>query len=305
MEPLTAPIDRELIENELTENKFVRKTRNGNNLIYIFEHSNSPNLIKELGRLRELTFRDAGGGTGKALDIDHFDINENPFMQLIVWNPNDKEIVGGYRFKHGSEFKTDASGEISSPTSELFQFSEKFITDYLPHTVELGRSFVQPQYQPQYNIRRGMYSLDNIWDGLGAILVENPDVTYFFGKMTMFKNYNSFARDIILYFLQKHFPDPENLLTAIKPVYLKTEKAILDVIFSGKNYEEDYKILFQKIRSMGENIPPLVNIYMNLSATMKTFGTATNDSFGEVEETGIMIKVSDIYQEKKERHLSY
>ncbi len=283
----------------------MRKTRNGNNLIYIFEHSNSPNLIKELGRLRELTFRDAGGGTGKALDIDHFDINENPFMQLIVWNPNDKEIVGGYRFKHGSEFKTDASGEISSPTSELFQFSEKFITDYLPHTVELGRSFVQPQYQPQYNIRRGMYSLDNIWDGLGAILVENPDVTYFFGKMTMFKNYNSFARDIILYFLQKHFPDPENLLTAIKPVYLKTEKAILDVIFSGKNYEEDYKILFQKIRSMGENIPPLVNIYMNLSATMKTFGTATNDSFGEVEETGIMIKVSDIYQEKKERHLSY
>ncbi|MEI8204248.1 MAG: GNAT family N-acetyltransferase [Bacteroidota bacterium] len=305
MEPLIVPVERDLIENELTEDKFIRKTRNGNNLIYIFDHFDSPNLIRELGRLRELTFRDAGGGTGHAMDIDQFDITNPPFKQLIVWNPNDREIVGGYRFIHGKEFKKDAGGEIKTPTSELFKFSEKFISDYLPHTVELGRSFVQPQYQPQYNIRRGMYSLDNIWDGLGAILVENHDVTYFFGKMTMFKNYNSFARDIILFFLQKHFPDPENLLSAIKPVEFRTEKAVLEVIFSGKNYDEDYKILFQKIRSMGENIPPLVNIYMNLSATMKTFGTSTNDSFGEVEETGIMIKVSDIYEEKKERHLSY
>ncbi len=305
MEALISPVKRELLEDELTHEKFIRKTRNGNNLIYIFDYFNSPNLITELGRLRELTFRDAGGGTGKKVDIDHYDTNSPAFKQLIVWNPNDKEIVGGYRFIHGKELKRDETGEVKTPTSELFKFSDQFIDEYLPLGVELGRSFVQPQYQPQNNIRRGMYSLDNIWDGLGAILVENPDVQYFFGKMTMFKHYNSFARDIILFFLQKHFPDPDKLLTPEDPVQLKTERAILEFMFNGKSYDEDYKILVQKIRSMGENIPPLVNIYMNLSGTMKTFGTTINHHFGEVEETGIMIKVSDIYQEKKDRHLSY
>jgi hypothetical protein len=305
MEPLIAPIDRDLIENELTEDKFVRKTRNGNNLIYIFDYTKSPNLMRELGRLRELTFRDAGGGTGNKIDIDYFDTCKVPFKQLIVWNPVDREIIGGYRFIHGKELKKELNGEVKTPTSELFKFSEKFINEYLPLTAELGRSFVQPQYQPVYNIRKGMYSLDNIWDGLGAIVVENPDIEYFFGKMTMFKHYNSFARDIILFFLQKHFPDNEDLLSPFSPVYLKTERAILEVMFCGKTYEDDYKILFQKIRSMGENIPPLVNIYMSLSSTMKTFGTSINHDFGEVEETGIMIKVADIYQEKKERHLSY
>lgn len=304
METIISPIDRSLLEKELTKKKFVRKTNNGDNSIYIFSNFDSPNLMKEIGRLRELTFRDAGGGTGKSMDIDKHDISETSFKQLIVWNPVDKEIIGGYRFIHCKELTVDEKGIVSSPTSKLFKYSKKFIKDYLPYTIELGRSFVQPTYQPTNNIRKGMYSLDNIWDGLGALVIDNPDVKYLFGKVTMYPRFDSLARDLVLFFMCKYFPDKEKLIFPYKPLKLSTENKVLKSIFTGCNYDEDYKILIQKVRGLNEQIPPLFNAYMNLSATMKTFGTAYNESFGNVEETGIIVTVEDIYDFKKNRHLS-
>jgi hypothetical protein len=304
METIISPIDRSLLEKELTKEKFVRKTNNGNNSIYIFSNFDSPNLMKEIGRLRELTFRDAGGGTGKSMDIDKYDTSETPFKQLIVWNPIDKEIIGGYRFIHCKELKVDENGIVNSPTSKLFKYSKKFINEYLSYTIELGRSFVQPIYQPTNNIRKGMYSLDNIWDGLGALVIDNPDVKYLFGKVTMYPRFDSLARDLVLFFMSKYFPDKEKLIFPYKPLKLTTENKILENIFTGCNYDEDYKILIQKVRGLNEQIPPLFNAYMNLSATMKTFGTSYNESFGNVEETGIIVTVEDIYDFKKDRHLS-
>ncbi|MFA8298738.1 MAG: GNAT family N-acetyltransferase [Hyphomicrobiales bacterium] len=304
METIIPPVDLDLLEAELTEDKFVRDTNNGSNKIYIFDHKDSPNLLREVGRLREITFRDAGGGTGKACDIDDFDTADTPFQQLIVWNPRDKEIVGGYRFIHCKEFLKDTDiSKVKTPTSRLFKLSETFIKDYLPHTIELGRSFVQPSYQPTFNIRKGMYSLDNIWDGLGAIVSDNPDVKYLFGKVTMYPHYDRLARDLVLHFLNKYFPDNKGLVKARVPIILTTDSKVLKNIFNGCNYEEDYRILMQKVRSLNENIPPLVNAYMNLSATMKTFGTAINDHFGNVEETGIIVTVRDIYDFKIDRHV--
>ena len=304
METIISPIDRSLLEKELTKEKFIRKTNNGDNSIYIFSNSDSPNLIKEIGRLREYTFRDAGGGTGKSMDIDANDTSETPFRQLIVWDPIDKEIIGGYRFIHCKELKVDENRIVSSPTSKLFKYSEKFIKEYLPYTIELGRSFVQPTYQPTNNIRKGMYSLDNIWDGLGALVIDNPDVKYLFGKVTMYPRFASLARDLVLFFMTKYFPDKEKLLLPYNPIKLSTEKKVLENIFTGCNYDEDYKLLIQKVRGLNEQIPPLFNAYMNLSATMKTFGTAYNEAFGNVEETGIIVTVGDIYNFKKDRHLS-
>ncbi|MBI9036867.1 MAG: GNAT family N-acetyltransferase [Bacteroidales bacterium] len=304
METIISPIDKSLLEKELTKEKFIRKTNNGDNSIYIFSNYDSPNLMKEIGRLRELTFRDAGGGTGKSMDIDKHDISETPFKQLIVWNPVDKEIIGGYRFIHCKELTVNEKGIVSSPTSKLFKYSKKFIKDYLPYTIELGRSFVQPTYQPTNNIRKGMYSLDNIWDGLGALVIDNPDVKYLFGKVTMYPRFDSLARDLVLFFMCKYFPDKEKLIFPYKPLKLSTENKVLKSIFTGCNYDEDYKILIQKVRGLNEQIPPLFNAYMNLSATMKTFGTAYNESFGNVEETGIIVTVEDIYDFKKDRHLS-
>lgn len=304
MQSVIPPVNRALLEAELTPEKFVRKTNNGNNLIFIFDYYNSPNLMREIGRLREITFRDSGGGTGKENDIDEFDLGDKPFHQLIVWNPDDKEIVGGYRFAQGDRLPVSDSGEVLSPTAELFTFSDKFIKEYLPWGIELGRSFVQPNYQPQFNLRKGMYSLDNIWDGLGAIVIDNPGYKYFFGKLTMYPHYDYFARDMVLYFLQKFFPDPDKLLIPRIPLHLRHDVKYLDSLFTGSTYEENYKILVHLVRAQNETVPPLVNAYMSLSATMKTFGTSLNPGFGNVEETGIIITISDIYEFKIDRHIA-
>ena len=302
METIIPPVDKSLLLKELNEETFLRDTNNGNNEIYIVSESNAPNVIREIGRLREITFRDAGGGTGKALDLDEYDGGEHPFLQMILWDPRDKEIMGGYRYIHCKDLEVTEDFRVSSPTADLFVYSNKFIKEYFPHTIELGRSFVQPLYQPHYNLRKGMYALDNLWDGLAALVIENPDVKYLFGKVTMYPDFDRLGRDMILFFMHKYFPDPENLITPVKPLELTTSDKILNNIFTGYNYQEDYKILVNKVRKLGENIPPLFNAYMNLSSTMKTFGTALNDHFGNVEETGILVTVEDIYDIKKERH---
>jgi len=303
METIISPVDPRLLEKELTDSKFLRNTNNGKNIIYVFTAHDSPNLMQELGRLREITFRDAGGGTGLSVDIDEFDTMEVPFHQLIVWNPLEREITGGYRFIHGRDIPCNQKGCLTSATAELFDFSDHFIRDYLPWSIELGRSFVQPNYQPLVNFRKGMYSLDNLWDGLGAMIIENPDVKYFFGKMTMYPDYNRVGRDIILFFLRKYFPDTETLMIPLEPVKSETSDEVIARLFTASTYEENYKTLIHEIRKHNEHVPPLVNAYMNLSPTMRTFGTAINHAFGEVEETGILINIEDIYPRKKERHL--
>lgn len=304
MDDIIDPVDRKLLLGELTEHKFVRQTNNGRRQIYVFTAHDSPNLMKEVGRLREITFRDAGGGTGLSYDIDPFDTDDSPFQQLVVWDPADQAVVGGYRFIHGKDIPCNDKGCINSATGELFNFTARFIRDYLPESIELGRSFVQPSYQPTFNLRKGMYSLDNLWDGLGAMIIDNPDVRYFFGKMTMYPSYNRTARDIILFFLQKFFPDDQCLMSPFHPLSTETGEEFLSEIFTGSTFEENYRILVQTIRKYHESVPPLVNAYISLSPTMMTFGTAINHDFGDVEETGILIHIEDIYPRKKDRHLS-
>jgi hypothetical protein len=303
MQELIAPVDKKILKRELTQERFIRKVNNGNNLIYLINHHNAPHVVKEIGRLRELTFRNAGGGTGLALDIDENDTCENSYQQLVAWNPDDEEIIAGYRLIHCRNAGQDQHGEINLSTAHLFKFSEKFKQEYLPYTIELGRSFVQPKYQPSKENRRGLFSLDNLWDGLGAMIVIHPDVKYLFGKVTMYPHYNAEARDILLYFMNCYFPDKENLVTPIHSLSYKGSIKGFDHIFEGLDYKEGYKVLNTKVRGLGENIPPLINTYMNLSSTMKTFGTVMNHEFGAVEETGILITIADIYETKKHRHI--
>ncbi|MEJ2595802.1 MAG: GNAT family N-acetyltransferase, partial [bacterium] len=180
METIIPPVDKKLLIEELNEDRFLRHTHNGNNEIYIVSENDSPNVIREIGRLREITFRDAGGGTGLTIDLDEYDGGDHPFLQMILWDPEEREIMGGYRYIHCKNLEIDEKGKVKSPTAELFNYSEKFIKEYFPYTIELGRSFVQPLYQPNYNLRRGMYALDNLWDGIAALLVENTDVQFLF-----------------------------------------------------------------------------------------------------------------------------
>lgn len=298
MKELIEPIDKELLSQELTSDKFLRYTNNGGNEIYIVTYHDSPNVLKEIGRLRELTFRSAGGGTGKDSDIDAFDYADSPYKQLITWNPREKEILGGYRFKVCSH---DTPPEELA-TYKLFHFSDEFVRDYLPYTIELGRSFIQPSFQSTGSGRKTLYALDNLWDGLGALVVENPGIKYLFGKVTMYPHFNKKARDLVLYFLNAQFVDGHSLVTPKKPEPYFTNIEELQGIFTGQSYEENQKILIQEVRKNGENVPPLINAYMNLSRTMNIFGTAINESFGHVEETGIMIILEDVYPKKVERH---
>jgi hypothetical protein len=302
--PIIPAVDRLLLKKELSPDRFLRYTNNGDNLVYLVNHHNAPNVVQEIGRLRELTFRSAGGGTGMEVDLDDNDTCEKCYDQLITWNPEDEEIVAGYRVIMCKN-AINPDGSINLSTTHLFNFSEKFVKEYIPYTLELGRSFVQPQYQPSLDNRKGIFSLDNLWDGLGAVVLLNPDVKYLFGKVTMYPHYNREGRDLLLYFMNYYFPDNELLVTPKVNLKLTYETGIetLPNPFENLDYKDGYKYLNGRIRSLGENIPPLINTYMNLSPTMRTFGTALNDEFGEVEETGIMITLADIYESKKHRHM--
>ena len=303
MEEIIEPISKELLKAELTEEKRLRMTSKSHNQIYIMTAQDSPNIMKEIGRLREIAFRAAGGGTGKPLDIDEYDIMENPYKQLIVWNPEAEEILGGYRYLLGTDVRYDEKGAPILATAHMFNFSEKFLKEYLPTTIELGRSFVTVEYQSTRAGSKGLFALDNLWDGLGALTVVMPNVKYFFGKVTMYPSYHRQGRDMILYFLKKHFGDKENLITPMKPLEMEAKEEDLAALFCKNTFKEDYKILNCEIRKLGYNIPPLVNAYMSLSPTMRMFGTAINYGFGDVEETGILIAVDEILAEKRIRHI--
>jgi len=304
MQNIIDPIPTNILQAELSNQRFVRDTNNGDNQIYIITHHNSPNVMQEIGRLREVTFRASGGGTGKNIDIDEYDTANAPYKQLIVWSPEEKEIVGGYRFIKCGEAPIGPDGVVQLATTEYFNFSPTFMKQYVPYTIELGRSFVQPKFQPAIDNRKGIFSLDNLWDGLGALLVDNPDIKYFYGKVTMYTHFNVHARDMILAFMQYYFPDPEKLVYPKTPVPIKTNVTDFLNSIEGLSYKDGHRILSQNVRALGENVPPLVNAYMNLSLTMKMFGTAPNTHFGDVEETGIMVTIADIYESKKERHVA-
>ena len=304
MEKIIDPIDKTILKAELSEDRFVRVTRKGDNEIYIVNQQNAPNVLQEIGRLREVTFRASGGGTGLSVDLDEYDTNIICYQQLIVWSPEDEEIIGGYRFIKCADAIDPETGEIHLSTTHYFDFSKKFIEDYLPFTIELGRSWVQPNFQPTVNPRKGLFALDNIWDGLGSLIVLNPEINFLFGKVTMYPNYNTASRDFLLHFMKHYFPDTENLMTPFHPLVQNYDKEYVTSQLKGLDFKDGFKVLNSAVRENGEFIPPLVNIYMNLSATMKTFGTAVNPEFGNVEETGILVTLADIYLEKKERHMT-
>lgn len=300
MQPVIQPIDRELLLKELTPDKFIRETRKGSNYLFEVTAADSPMVMQEIGRLREISFRLGGGGTGKQVDIDEYDIDPHaPYKQLIVWDPKDQEIIGGYRYINCGGLDIEKMA-----TRELFNFSDDFKKNYLPFTIELGRSFIQPNYQSANLKRKSLYSLDNLWDGLGALVVKYTNIKYFFGKVTMYTSYNERARNMLLHFLHKYFNDPDGLVTPIEALVCDKDNPYFVELFKALDYKDAYKVLQRELKNLGEHIPPLINSYMNLSPSMKMFGTAINGGFGDVEESGIIINIKDIYPEKIERYVA-
>ncbi|MCB9224019.1 MAG: GNAT family N-acetyltransferase [Crocinitomicaceae bacterium] len=295
------PVDRQLLLKELNKDRFVRKTNKLENEVYVINAHNSPNVMREIGRLRELTFTMAGGGTGQEVDIDEKDTTENCYQQLIVWSPEDQSITGGYRFFDCAKSVDPHQAELS--TAHYFNFSDKFVKEYLPYSIELGRSWVNPEFQPSVNPKKGLFALDNLWDGLGAIVHLHPNMKYFFGKVTMYSSYEEQAKRAVLGFMKTYFPDPDRLAWPKNAIYTSVEQHEIVELVKGLDFKEGLKVLQKYCRDRGENVPPLINNYMQLSPSMKSFGTAQNPDFGGVEETGILVTLADIYDFKKERHL--
>lgn len=296
IKPILPPVDRESLRAELTPARKFRDTNKASNEIYIFSAAECPALMREIGRLREEAFRGAGGGTGQEVDIDQEDLAADGYCQLIVWDPTAEQIVGGYRF-----IVCTSPNPRHLSTEHYFRFSDRFRRKYLPRTIELGRSFVQPAYQARGNAK-SIYALDNLWDGLGALIVLNPKTKYLFGKVTMYTSYKAVARNALIWFLRRYFPDHDRLVEGINPLTLDLDDPYYEQLFTGGDYQENYRILIQKIREFDETIPPLINAYMNLSPTMRVFDTVANPDFGGVEETGILLTIPDIYPDKRTRY---
>lgn len=303
MEKIIDPVEVALLKAELTSDKKLQDTNKGGNELYVVTAHDSPNVMREIGRLREEAFRAAGGSSGLSMDIDEFDTMENPYHQIVVWDPDTEAILGGYRYILGPDVRLDENGVPRLATAHMFKFSEEFIRDYLPHTVELGRSFVSLGYQSSKAGAKAIFAMDNLWDGITAVIMQHPQILFFFGKMTMYPSYNQAARDLILHFLWKHFPDPDELVRPLVPVIPQSSTDLMDVILKDRNFKEDYRNLKDAVRRIGTSIPPLVNSYINTSPTMKMFGTAVNHEFSEVEETAILVCFHEMYEDKVSRHI--
>ena len=304
MKDIIAPVDREILKNELTKDKFLRPTNKAHNEIYVIDAHTSPNVMREIGRLREISFRSGGGGTGEEIDVDKYDYLEKPFKQLIVWDPQAEEIIGGYRYLLGSEVEFDEEGQPKFVMSHLFKFSPKFIKEFLPYSIELGRAFVQPDYQTSKMGTKSLFALDNLWDGLGALIHSNKNARYFVGKVTIYKEYPTVARELIYEYMFRYFPDADQLITPKLPIVVssKTKKAA-QKLFTGKDASSDYKALQKAVRNEGDSIPPLFNAYIGLSDTMRMFGSMIDHDFSSTFETGIMVTMADLLETKKKRYI--
>ena len=306
MEKIIDPVEVALLKAELTPEKKLMDTNKGHNELYVVTWHDSPNVLREIGRLREIAFREAGGATGKSLDLDEYDMMEKPYHQLIVWDPDADAIVGGYRFILGPDVTFDEEGQPCLASSHQFSFSETFIKNYLPHVMELGRSFVSPAYQSSKAGAKAIFSLDNLWDGILTILYQHPAIMYFFGKVTMYQSFDSVSRDLVLHFLWKHFGDKDGLVRPVKglEVMPKSDTKLMDLILTEDGLKEDFRLLKDAVRKRNSNLPPLVNSYINTSPVMLMLGTAINEGMPGIEDTAILISFDDIYEDKKTRHIS-
>lgn len=301
MKKIIAPIDPQLMKQELTEDLFFCEAAHGNAKVYLLDNLTAPNVMKEIGRLREMAFRQGGGGTGEPMDLDRFDLDPSlgGYKQILLWDPERDSIIGGYRFVCCRNCQMDSEGQPIMPSSHLFTFSQRFLKHEFRNTIELSRSFISPEYQSTGDgLRQSVFALDNLLDAISK-LPHMLHIKYFFGKMTIYRSFPQECLDMLQYFLHKYFPPrgKDSWLTAKQPIPFPAEGS-MDDIFNGGDFANDYRILKDRLKQFDARIPPMINTYMNLSNTMQYFGGGFNDEFGDVIECGAIVKHQDILKER-------
>lgn len=298
MQPIIPPVETALLMSEL-EGHLLRPSNKADNLIYDITAHECPNVMREIARLREISYREGGGSTGNEMDMDDMDTMTRPYHQLIVWDPENRQIVGGYRYLLGSEAEI-RDGQPYITSAHLFHYSERFIREFLPYSVEFGRAFVQPMYQKREMGVKALFALDNIWDGIGALLYNHPEIRYLFGKVTIYPDYNSTARELIYNYLDRFHRGDRTLFAP----YHEEKVQTIPTPFEGDDLDQNYHLLQHAVREQGTVIPPMFTAYLNITDHLMFMGNAINDELSNVYETGIMVSMDTVYAEKKERYMA-
>ncbi|WP_445768029.1 GNAT family N-acyltransferase [Rheinheimera sp.] len=288
------PEDRISLKKAVEQCELLGETADGKQ-IYLYQHQQSSPILREIGRLREFAFRAVGEGSGLRRDIDRFDSH---YEQLILWDKDDLEIVGAYRFANTRNILA-AHGESGLYTATLFQFDSSMAT-YLNAGLELGRSFVQPRYW-------GKRSLEYLWYGIGAYLKRNPDIRYLFGGVSLSGSYPQAARDLMVYFYSLYFSDTCSSAVSKQPYQLP--QVILTELqqhFSGTNYLKDFTQLKHLLANMGLSIPTLYKQYSELCEPggVKFLAFGTDPDFANCVDGLVLVDLTKLKAAKRARYLS-
>lgn len=289
------PIDRKLIKRELSDSQILGRTKDDKKII-LTEFENSPNVLKEIARLREITFRKVGEGTGKKRDIDDFD---KYYKHLVVWDEEELEIVGSYRIGIGKDIFL-SKGTEGFYTSTLFNFSSRFEDEVIKDSIELGRSFVQKKY---WNSN----ALNYLWQGIGAFISNNDWVKHLFGGVSISNNYSESAKNMIVYYFQKWFDDIDDFAESKNKFILSNKTADdLSKIFISDNYKEDYRILKNLLKPTGYTVPVLYKHYSELCNDngVKFLDFGVDPDFENCVDGLILVDVHKIKDEKRERFIN-
>ncbi len=290
------PIDRKLIKKELNKANILGTT-DDNKKIILTNKADSPNTLNEIARLRELTFRKVGEGTGKRYDLDLYDEH---YYHLIVWDETELEIVGAYRLGFGNEI-LNKNGIQGFYTNSLFNFNTEFTNKYLPCAIELGRSFVQKKY---WNTNVLFY----LWQGIGAFLATNPQVKYLFGGVSISNSYPLEVRQMIVFVYNKWFGEKEVVVQSKNRFIIPdTELLRYNNLFVGNSFKDDYKILKQMLKPYNLTVPVLYKHYAELCEQdgVKFLDFGVDRDFEDCIDGFIVIDVDKIKPEKKEKYVNY
>lgn len=287
------PVNRKELKKELQNSELLGKTSD-EKLIYLVEYSNSKNILSEIARLREITFRKVGEGTGNKKDTDFFDKH---YKHLVLWDEKELEIAGAYRLGIAEDIYPQY-GHFGLYTSTLFNFSSEFIS-ILPKSVELGRSFIQQKYW-------NSMALDYLWQGIGAFMSKYPNYKYLFGPVSLSNSYPAEAKDLIIYFYKKYFGKEGIVESKNRYIFNEQKTKELESIFIGENQKENYLILKNRLKYYGCSIPVLFKQYSELGEDggVLFYDFGTDKDFQNCVDGFIIVNTDMIKESKKERYFN-
>ncbi|QSX34742.1 lysophospholipid acyltransferase family protein [Shewanella avicenniae] len=285
------PEDRQALQRALSECELLGETPDEKQ-IYLYRHHDASPIMREIGRLREISFRAVGEGTGKRRDTDQYDPH---YWHLVLWDRDELEIVGAYRFASAKLLHQQSQTLYSE---SLFQYSQEF-ERYFEQGLELGRSFVQPKYW-------GKRSLDYLWVGIGAFLAKNPEYRYLFGPVTISNQLPALAKEMLVHFYQKHFPADSVLANSFHPYEISANRREeLNALYSGLDYEHAFKVLKQTLATMGAAVPTLYKQYAELcqnnGVSFLDFGIDAD--FGDCIDGVVLVDIEKLKPKKRKRYL--